>query len=394
MLSNIVSGLLGFVFLMVATHSYSLQDVGIYSTLFSAMDLLVLFSMSAGFSNTIVRLVPTASQSNRNKLIFSSFVITCFVVIIMSLIFVFIIGIFSPKLIFLKDLFYGFTFVMFTVFLTTFGLLNGVFMAFRKTQYILIRDIITNIGRIISLMLFVSFLYMGIFYSYGIGTFLGIVISSFLLYKTKLVRDLKLNLDFDIIRKNFDYIFTNYLSTIASTLPGLIFPILILSILSAEMVAYFFVAWMIFSLITQLIMSITLSFFVEGSHKENEIIKNRNKGLKASLIIATVSVLMVFLFGKFILSLFGEEYLNSLNLLYVFTISSYLFVINKIHLVSLLIKKKMKETIFFNFLITGSIIISGTVLLFYFGLIGIGYGWIIGQGIGIIWILLARLKLS
>ncbi|MDI6730458.1 MAG: hypothetical protein QMD06_02805, partial [Candidatus Altarchaeum sp.] len=74
-------------------------------------------------------------------------------------------------------------------------------------------------------------------------------------------------------------------------------------------------------------------------------------------------------------------------------ISVYFFVINKIYLVELLIKKKMKETIIFNFLITILAIISGTLLMFYFGLIGVGYGWLIGQLIGIIWIL-ARLKLS
>jgi len=79
--------------------------------------------------------------------------------------------------------------------------------------------------------------------------------------------------------------------------------------------------------------------------------------------------------------------------LYIFTISIYFFVINKIYLVELLIKKKMKETIIFNFLITIPAIISGTLLMFYFGLTGVGYGWLIGQLIGIIWIL-ARLKLS
>ncbi len=393
MLSNIVNGLLGFIFLMVATRLYSASDIGIYSAMFSAISLIILFSMTGGFGNALIKLVPSASSLDKNKLVFSFLMISCFIVLLMSFIFVFFIEIFSSKLIFLKEnLFYGFIFILFAIFSTIVALFNGIFMAFRKTKYILVEQIVTNIGKIILLPLFVSFLYIGIFYSTGIGTLLGVFISLFLLYKARLII-FKLNISFDIIKKNFNYILTNYFSSIASGLFGLLLPILILNILSAEMTAYFFLVWVIFTLIRTFLMSTIMSFFIEGSYNMNEIKKNRNKGLKSSLIIATISIIGVFLFGKFVLSLFGETYLNSLDLWYIFTISIYFFVINRIYLVELLIKKKMKETIIFNFLITIPAIISGTLLMFYFGLIGVGYGWLIGQAIGIIWIL-ARLKLS
>ncbi len=393
MLSNIVSGLFGFIFLIIATHFYSSYDVGIYSAMFSAISLIILFSMTSGFSNVLIKLVPSASSLDKNKLVFSFLMISCFMVLIMSFIFVSFIEIFSSKLIFLKEnLFYGFIFILFSIFSTVAALFNGIFMAFNRTKYILIGNISINVGKIILLPLFVSFLYMGIFYSTEIGILLGVFISLFLLYKARLI-NFKLNINFDIIKQNFNYILTNYFSSIASGLFGLLLPIFILNILSAEMTAYFFIAWTIFSLITTFLMSTITSFFIEGSYNMNEIKKKRNKGLKSSLIIATISIFGVFLFGRFIFSLFGEAYLNSLDLLYVFTISVYFFVVNKIYLVELLIKKKMKETIIFNFLITIPAIIFGTLLMFYFGLLGVGYGWLIGQLIGIIWIL-ARLKLS
>jgi len=393
MLSNIVSGLLGFIFLMMATRFYSSYDIGIFSAMFSAINLMILFSMTNGFSTAIIKLVPSASSLDKNKLVFSFLMISCFIVLIMSFIFLSFIEVFSSKLIFLKEnLFYGFIFILFSIFSTVATLFNGIFMALRRTKYILIGNVSINIGKIILLPLFISFLYMGIFYSTGIGTLLGVFISLFLLYKARLI-NFKLNINFDVIKQNFNYILTNYFSSIASGFFGLLLPILILNILSAEMTAYFFIAWTIFSLITTFLMSIIMSFFIEGSYNMNEIKKNRDKGLKYSLIIATISIIGVFLFGKFILSLFGNVYLNSLDLLYVFTISIYFFVINKTYLVELLIKKKMKETLIFNFLITMPAIISGTLLMFYFGLLGVGYGWLIGQAIGIIWILV-RLKLS
>jgi len=310
----------------------------------------------------------------------------------MSSIFVFFVDILSPKLFFLKDLFYGSIFIVFTIFLSMASIFQGIFMAFRKTQFILITNVISSISNIILLPLFVSFLYIGIFYSYGIGAFLGIMVCVILFFKTNISKNFTPMLGFGIIRKNLNYIFTNYLSSIASGVPGLLFPVLILNFLSAQVTAYFYVAWSIFSAITLLIMAIVMSFFVEGSYSENEIKRNRKKGLKASLIIATVCLFGVILFGKFILSLFGQEYLDSLNLLYVFTFSTYLFAINKIYLVELLIRKKMKETIIYNFLITTSVIIFGIIGMFYFGLIGVGYGWLIGQLIAAI-LVFVRLKL-
>ncbi len=279
---------------------------------------------------------------------------------------------------------------MFTIFLAVFGLFNSVFMAFRKTQYVLIKDVATNVGKIFLLLFFVPFLYMGIFYSVGIGTIVGIIICFFFSYKTKLIKKFKLNINFNILIKNWKYIFRNYFIVLSSYLPSLFFPILVLEILSAETNAYFYITWTIFSLITMLGMSITGSLFVEGSYREDKIKKNTTKGLKALLVIATISILGVFLFGKFIFSLFGEEYLNSLDLLYVFMASIYLFLINKLYLIILLLKMRINGALIFNFLISGSTIIFGTLLMFYFGLIGVGYGWLIGQAIGIIWIFIHR----
>ena len=67
MLSNIVSGLLGFIFLMIATRFYSSYDIGIYSAMFSAISLIILFSMTGGFSTAIIKLVPSTSSLDKNK---------------------------------------------------------------------------------------------------------------------------------------------------------------------------------------------------------------------------------------------------------------------------------------------------------------------------------------
>lgn len=395
MLNNIANGIIGFLILIIITRLYSSSDLGIFSALFAIANLIILFSLSGGFGNTIIRFFPTLSQIDKQRLIFSFFIINTAIIIALSLIFIFFVDIFSPKLDFLKNQFYGFVFILFTFFLGTFTLFTFVFMAIRKTQYILVGNMVANIGKFVFLPLFVSFSYYGIFYSSVIGTFMSIIICLFFLYKAEIIKN-KIKIKFDYIftdlKIKFDYIFTNYLSIIASVLPSLLFPILIINFLSAEMTAYFFIAWTIFFTTTEMIMALVKTYVVEGSYDENKIKENRNKGLKASLIIATFCILGIFLFGNFILSFFGNEYLNALNILYILMASLYLFVINKIYVATSLIKKETKKILLFNCLIAISTILFGTLLMFYFGLIGIGYGWLIGQVIGIIWILAPHLK--
>ncbi len=390
MLNNIANGIMGFLLLIIITRLYSSSDLGIFSALFAAANLIILFSLSGGFGNTIIRFFPTLSQIDKQKLIFSFFIINILIIISLSLIFIFFVDIFSPKSDFLKNQFYGFVFILFTFFLGIFTLFTFVFMAIRKTQYILIGNMIANIGKFVFLPLFVSLSYTGIFYSSVIGTFISTIFCLFFLYKIKIIKS-KIKIHFDYILTNlkihFDYILTSYFSSIASVLPGLLFPILIINFLSAEMTAYFFIVWTIFSTISEMIMSLIRAYLVEGSYDEDKNKKSRNKTLKVSLIIATICIFGIFLFGKFILSIFGNEYVITLDLLYIFMISIYLFIANKIYATILLINKKIKEIVVFNFLIAISTLLFGTLLMFYFGLIGIGYGWLIGQVIGIIWIL-------
>ncbi|OQX22594.1 MAG: hypothetical protein BWK75_00370 [Candidatus Altiarchaeales archaeon A3] len=392
MISNIIVGVLGFVFLFIATHLYSTQDVGIYTTLISTMGLISLLAIYGGFYAFMIRFIPLYAPKEQNDFIFASFIFHIIIVIFLSLIFILFINFFVPKLNFLHTIFYGGIFVIFSIFFAISSLFNGVFTAYRKTKLVVIKNVMENSSKIILLPLFTTFLCFGIFYSYGIGIIVSVFVSFFLLSKIKKMNDFKASIfsGYNIIRKNFDYISASYLSMLATSAFGLLLPLLIINLLSAESTAYFFIAWSIFSIFSTLITSVTTSFFVEGSYDEKNIKKNRNKGLKFALIIGMFCVLLIFLFGNFILALLGKEYLNSSNLLYVFSISIYLFASNRIYSTILSIRKKMREIVAFNFLITGCAIGFSVLFLPLYGLIGIGYGWILGQFIGVGWTVIRR----
>ncbi len=396
MISNIIVGVLGFVFLLIATHLYSSQDVGTYSALISTIGLISLIAMWGGFYTFILRFIPSYTPKEQNDLIFASFIFHIIIVIFLSLIFILFIDFFAPKLNFLHTIFYGTIFAIFSIFFAISSLFNGVFISYRKTKFVVVKNIIEYSSKILLLPFFTTFLCFGIFYSYGIGVLVAVFVSFFLLSKIKKINNFKISIfsGYNIIRKNFDYIFTSYLSMLAISAYPLLVLLLIINLLSSESAAYFFIAWGIFSIFSMLITSITTSFMVEGSYDKKDIKKNRNKGLKIALIISTFCVLLIFLFGNFILALFGKEYLNSLNLLYVFVISIYLFAINRIYSTILSIRKRIYEIVIFNFLISGCTIGLSALFLSFYGLIGAGYAWIIGQFIGVIWIAIRRERIQ
>lgn len=392
MISNIIAGALGFVFLLVATRLYSAQDIGVYSSLVSAIGLISLLALWGGFYAFLIRFIPSSTPKEQNEIIFASFVLHVVIVIFLSLSFILFINFFAPKLNFLYTIMYGGIFVLFSMFFAISSLFNSVFTSYRKTEVIITKNIIENCSRIILLPFFTTFLHFGIFCSYGIGLLAGILFSFFLFLKIKKTNSFKISIfsGYNSIRKNFSYIFAHYLSMLAVSAFGLLLPLIIINQLSAESVAHFFVIWSIFSIFLMLVTSSTTSFFVEGSYSKKDLKKNINKELKFVLIICTLCVLLIFLFGNFILGLFGKEYQNSLALLYVFAISIYLFAINRVYSTTLSISKNISEIVIFNFLITGFAVGFSVLFLLLHGLFGVGYGWIIGQIAGIVWIVLKR----
>jgi len=195
-----------------------------------------------------------------------------------------------------------------------------------------------------------------------------------------------------ILKNTFTFILANYISTIFLQLPNLLFPIIILNMFSAADVAYFYIPWRLFFVFFVIITVINTSFLTEGSHNEINIKKQEIKTIKLSFLIVSGAIILFVIFGKFLLSLFGERYIDSTNLLYVLAVSLIPVAINQIHLTITLIKKEIKEFVALNMIIYSLSLIIGTILISYFGIIGVGYGWLIGQMFGVAWIVVKKLS--
>ena len=343
------------------------------------MSLITGFSV-LGLNVALIRYLPTSKE--KNKKINTSFTIVAIVSIIVSSVYLLGIEKFSPDLLFIKEnLILAFSFILFMVLAGFNSLTESIFVAFRNTKYILIKNTIFSSFKIIIPFGFISLGFFGayaIFSSWMIGLFIAFCFSLFILVK-KFNYKPKFVYHDSIVRKIGKYSFGNYLAGFIGGLPLMILPLMITNIISPTTTAYYYMAMMIAGLLFAVPTATTQSLFAEGSYNEKDLNKQIKKAIKIISLILIPGILITIFFGQYVLLAFGKEYsTEGFRFLQILAVSGVFVSANSIFGNVLRIKKKVKEMIVMNSF--GAIaILGGVYFLLDKGLLGIGYGWLLGQ---------------
>ena len=103
------------------------------------------------------------------------------------------------------------------------------------------------------------------------------------------------------------------------------------------------------------------------------------------LLIPTIFVFVFF--GKYILLLFGTNYsLEGFRLLQLLAFSGIFISAKSIYLAVLNVKKQIKKLVLVNLIVSAITLVLCYYLISY-GLVGVGFGWLIGQASIILFIL-------
>ena len=173
----------------------------------------------------------------------------------------------------------------------------------------------------------------------------------------------------------------NYIAGFIGGLPAMVLPILIINLIGAKFSAYFYLDMMIANLLYIIPMATSQSLFAEGSYSERELKVQLKKAIKIISLILLPAILITFLFGKYILLAFGKEYSSEgVIFLQILAISGIFLSINYIGNSIFYIKHRIKLMILVNF-IGASIVLSLSIIFIHNNLLGIGVGWVMGQGI-------------
>ncbi len=218
---------------------------------------------------------------------------------------------------------------------------------------------------------------MGIFLSSGISIFLCSLVAGFFIFSA-----VKLKYEFskDFLRETTRLSTTSYISDLLLEIPSLLLPLLILNLAGAEEVAKYYIAIAIGNIILLVPVSVSLSFFVEGSHGSNM----KQEFFKALLLIYALllpAVVFIYLFGGFILQSFGSAYVQSIDLLRVYAISSFLIVIHLMFIPVLNVRLMVERNIELSLLRFITLLGLSYFFVLRFGLIGVGYAWMVSYAV-------------
>jgi len=376
MINTIVITGFGFIFWMINTRLYSAENVGLATALISVTSLIAGLSV-LGLNIGLIRYLPKAE--NKNKKINTSFTLVTISTIIITVIFLMFSKYIAPKLLFVHDnMILSFVFILFMIVASIDSLMQGIFTAYRKTKYILFKNTIFSVLKIIFPFFLVFLGAYGIFSSYMIASFMALIVSFIILvarfnYKPKFVFYDK------IIKKIGKYSFGNYIAGFIGGLPTMLLPLLILNKLGAEQTAYYYVSMMIAALLFAIPSATSNSLFAEGSHNQSNLKHQIKKSIKIIFLLLIPAIAIIIVFGKYLLLFFGKNYSSEgFRFLQLIALSCVFVGINSIFGTLLRVKKKIKSLIFIS--IASALLILGlSWMLIDKGLLGIGYAYLIGQ---------------
>lgn len=378
MLSTLIMAVLGFVFWIIGARLFATEQIGLATAIISVMSLITSFS-ALGLGVGLIRYLPKSER--KNDKINTAFTLVTLVTIILSTIFLLGLGFFSPKLLFLKeDAIFAFIFIFFMVVSSASSLIDNVFIAYRSSKYVLVKNTIFSILKIALLFAFVGAGAYGIFSSWVLGLFLGLMtVLIFLMHKFQYQPR---PVFYDSVLKHIGrYSFGNYLAGFVGGLPTLILPLLILNILGAESSAYYFIAMQIAAVLFIIPSATSNSLFAEGSHDEKDIKIYIKKSVKIISLLLIPAILIIVFFGQYILLIFGKNYSSQgFEFLQLLAISGIFVSINSIFGTLLRVEKKIK-TLFYMSVFSATLLLGLSYCFMSFELLGIGLAWVIGNAI-------------
>jgi O-antigen/teichoic acid export membrane protein len=383
MSANVANAVVGFVFWIVAARLYSTEEVGQASALLSAAALLAMLS-GLGFGYGLIRFL--GSSKNPVTLINSSFAVVASVSVAAAVIFIVGPGLWSPAVVSIRHHpAHLAVFVLAVPVVALAGLMDNAFIARRIARYVLAKNLIFNVLRLVLPVVLAASLHsFGIFASWGAAVFVSLLFGMFLfLPRAQSGYRPSLSLDRRAVGETLRFSFANYLGDLFSSAPVLILQsILIVRLLGSESNAYFAIAWTVGSILSTIPASASMSLFAEGSHDEGRLGQRVRQSLKMTFLILTPAVILVMLLADKLLLVFGPQYSqNAATLLRLVAVSTFPWAVNSLYFG---MKRVMREMGIVIFLIVLAGVI--TIGLSYWllpreGITGVGIAWLVSQSV-------------
>lgn len=373
MLNSATSSIFGLLFWVVAARTMPAAIIGLATAAISSTGLISTLS-NFGLDVGLIRYLPQIESENKDRLYNTVITVTLVASLVFGIGFMALVNFFSPSLSFIQDGWFPILFIAYVAFTSISYMQSMAFTALRRADLSFAQSLVNGI-RIILLLVFAPMGVSGIFIAINLAFLASFIFSTVALLKYNL--SFLFKFDIHLLGRTLNFSLLNYTAGILLMAQSGILPIIILNTIGPKENAYFYIAISMAGFLFMIPQSVAVSLFVEGSY-DLPIRENVMKSLKLIGLLLIPAVLVLFLFGDKILLLFSAEYSEkSFEVLQLLALSSLFSIVVAIFTAIKRIQKDVKMINIVNTCTSILILGLGYVFLAQYGLIGLGYAWLI-----------------
>ena len=381
-----LNGALGLVFWAAATQSYPTSAIGEASAVIAAMTFASALAMM-GLGTTAVQVLPKADDETWSTAVNALVIGGTAVGIIVGVITAAILPLISANLSFTSQPATAACVAVGVMAMTVATLLDYVFTAQRATHFLVIRGATFGILKLGLLLLLVE---LGIrsapwlLFSWVVGSVLT-SLSTLIWQVNRLGRTHHYGVRgvLGYIKKWFKILILHHITALGGVLIPSVMPVLVVTRLSKDDSAYFYVAWLVSSILLTVSGAVAGNLLAELSYGDEPMSAKLRRATRLITILLLPPVVVLAIFGRQVLGVFGSSYAaNSYGLLLLFVIVAIPDAITNVYVTILRSRGQPQRAATMNVAMAVVALAGGWWLMGVIGVAGAAWAWAISQLVG------------
>ena len=201
-------------------------------------------------------------------------------------------------------------------------------------------------------------------------------------------RSVGLSLDREVLRSRASaagHLMGQHLTSVGGQVTPLLLPILVAVRLGVRPNAYFYITWMIGSVFFMVSPSISNALFAESVRAGSGLRATVGKALRVTSLLLAPAIVVMVTAGKLILGIFGQPYVNAgYGLLILLAVSALPDAVSNIAVAVCRATNRLGYSVAINIGILVTTVTSSWLLMPRLGLLGVGVGWLGAQSLAAI----------
>ena len=383
-LGHVGFGLLGFAFWAVVARLYSPAAVGLAGTALTSVTLITEVS-HLGLGYALIRFIPQSGEG-APFLVSRSLAVVAITSFLSGLIFLSTVALWSQDL---SDILwrrpgYAGGYLTLIVFAAMASMLRSIFVAYRRGVLVLALNLAVGILRIpLAVLLGVLGSALGIVAGHGIAILVSFLLGLLVFLPWCIGRRLPLVVDLWRLVPLTSFALSNLASYMLTVMVWTLLPLLVLSLMGAQVAGFFYIGWMVTGLVLTMIQQLGLSLFAEGSYNLQEFRSQVRGVLLVGIVLGGLFAVLVYFLGDLILLLLGREYVEqSSSVFKILAAAVPLAALTNVYLTIERVRQRLGPLVSVSAVVAVFMLGATAVLVPRVGITGAGYGVIVGYGVG------------